>query len=84
MNDEKITFLSAKEASQIVGAIQEEEDIERVDKRILTVYSKDDNELCWFDYEEVMKEVEDIPKGEKKEAVHNYIMSHIPDWVGDI
>ncbi len=81
MSDEKIVYLSIKDAAKIVGAIQEEEDIERIDKRILTVYSRENKELCWFDFEEVMTEVEGIEKGEKKEAVHNYIMAHIPEWV---
>ena len=81
---EEITYLSVSEAAKIMGAIQEEEDIERLDKRILTVYSKADKELCWFDFEEVMNAVGDIPKADRKEAVQNYILQHIPDWVLDL
>jgi len=84
MDEEKITFLDFKEAAKIVGAIQEEEDIEQVNKRILTVYSRDDRELCWFDFEEVMADVGDVPKDSVKEAVNNYILHRIPTWVLDI
>lgn len=84
MSDNEITFLSYEEALKIVGAIQEEEDIERENKRILTVYSKDDRELCWFDFDEVMADVGEVEAGEKKEAVHHYILSRIPDWVNEL
>ncbi len=80
MSDE-IKFLSVAEAAGVVGAIQEEEDIDRTNKRILTVYSSDDKELCWFDFEEVMAAVGDVPKDDRKEAVQDYILAHIPDWV---
>lgn len=80
MSDE-IKFLSVAEAVGIVGAIQEEEDIQRKDKRILTVYSADDKELCWFDFEEVMAEIGDVPQADRQEAVQDYVLAHIPDWV---
>jgi len=79
-----VEFLSIEEAGRLVGAIQEEEDIEKTDKRILTVYSRDDKELCWFDYNEVMAAVGDVNKSEKKEAVQEYILRHIPGWAVDI
>lgn len=78
---EEIKFLSVAEAVGIVGAIQEEEDIQRTNKRILTVYSTDDKELCWFDFDEVMEAVGDVPKADQKEAVQDYVLAHIPDWV---
>ncbi len=84
MSEEAVKYLSVQEATQIVGAIQEEEDIEQTNRRILTVYSKDDKELCWFDFEEVKAAVGDVEAGEKKAAVHNYILSHIPDWVNEL
>jgi len=83
MSDE-IKFLPYEEAVQLVGAIQEEEDIERKDKRILTVYSVDDKELCWFDYDEVMGDVGEVEAGERKESVQKYILSRIPTWVLDL
>jgi hypothetical protein len=84
MSEEKVTFLSYEEAAKLVGAIQEEEDIEQADKRILTVYSKDDRELCWFDFAEVKAAVGDVQAGDRKAAVQNYILNHIPEWVNEL
>ncbi len=84
MSEEIVKFLSYEDAANLVGAIQEEEDIEQNDKRILTVYSKDDKELCWFDFEEVKAAVGEVEAGERKAAVQNYILKHIPDWVNDL
>ena len=84
MSEEKVTFLSYAEAAKLVGAIQEEEDIEQADKRILTVYSKDDRELCWFDFAEVEAVVGDVQAGDRKAAVQHYILNHIPDWVNEL
>ncbi len=78
---EEMKFLSVAEAIGIVGAIQEEEDIRNDNRRILTVYSTEDEELCWFDFDEVMEAVGDVAKADKQEAVQNYILNHIPDWV---
>ncbi len=84
MSEEKLKFLSYEDAAKIVGAIQEEEDIENPNKRILTVYSKEDVELCWFDFEEVKAAVGDVEAGDKKAAVQRYILHHIPEWVDNI
>ena len=84
MSEEVVKYLSVAEAAKLVGAIQEEEDIEQTNRRILTVYSKDNKELCWFDFDEVHIAVGDVAAGEKKEAIHNYILAHIPDWANDL
>ncbi len=84
MSEQEIVFLSYDEAAKIVAAIQEEEDIHRQDRRIFTVYNHDNKELCWFDYEETLEAVGEVPAGERKEAVQNYILNHIPDWALDI
>lgn len=81
---EDIKFLSYEAAASIVGAIQEEEDIEQENRRILTVYSKDDKELCWFDFEDVMAAVGEVEAGQRKEAVQSYILKHIPEWVNEL
>jgi hypothetical protein len=83
MNQE-IKFLPYEEAVKLVGAIQEEEDIEQQNRRILTVYSVDDKELCWFDFDEVMRDVGEVEAGERKAAVQNYLLHRIPDWVLDL
>lgn len=81
MSEEEIVFISYEEAADLVGAIQEEEDIDNNNRRILTVYSKDDRELCWFDFEEVMRDVGQVEAGEKKTSVTDYILHRIPEWV---
>lgn len=82
MSDETIEFLPYDEAVKIVGAIQEEEDVHDQNHRILTVYDHDDRELCWFDFQETLEAVGEVPAGEKKESVQKYILHHIPTWVG--
>ena len=84
MSDEEVKFLPFKQAIRVVGAIQEEEDIERLDHRVFTVYSKDDKALCWFDFDEVMKDANPGKGDEAKEKVTDYIMKRIPDWVLDM
>ena len=84
MSVEEPKFISYEEAVRLVGAIQEEEDVEEANKRILMVYSKDDKELCWFDFDEVMAEVGTAAAEDKKEAVQNYILHRIPDWVFEL
>jgi hypothetical protein len=83
MTDE-VKFLPLKEAAQLVGAIQEEEDIHNQDRQILTVYNRDNRELCWFDFEELEKAVGDVPKDAKKEMIQDYILKHIPEWALEI
>lgn len=84
MGADEIQFLSYQEAAKLVGAIQEEEDVDNPDKRILMVYSVDDKELCWFDFDEVMTDIGKVEAGQKKEAVQNYILNRIPAWVHEL
>ena len=84
MSDNEIKFLSYDEALKIVAAIQEEEDIENANKRILTVYNYDDREVCWFDYDQVMEALEEEGKTRGKENVQKYILHRIPEWAKDI
>jgi hypothetical protein len=83
MSSDEMDFLSYEEALKIVAAIQEEEDIHQSNKRILTIYNYDDKEICWFDFDEVMAAVGEVPAGERKETVQNYILNHIPRWALD-
>ena len=82
-NDE-IRFLPYEQATKLVAAIQEEEDIERSNHRILTVYNQNDKEICWFDFEEVIEAVSPFEKSQEKEVVSEYILRHLPDWTLDI
>jgi hypothetical protein len=82
-DEEEIRYLPYEEAVKIVAAIQEEEDIDNPDHRILTVYDHKDVEICWFDFDEVMAAVAPVSKADEKEAVSNYILRHLPDWILD-
>lgn len=76
MADEEVRFVPYAVAQKVVGAVMEEEHIEEADRRILTVYDVNGRELCWFDHDEIMAEVN--PK--TQEAAVEHIMHHIPDW----
>jgi hypothetical protein len=84
VSNDEVCFLPFKEAEKIVGAIQEEEDIEDESHRIFTVYSQGDKELCWFDFNDIVKAVEPAKGDKGKEQVTDYIMHRIPDWVLDM
>lgn len=84
MDAEAVKFIGYAEAVKLVGAIQEEEDIDTPERRIRMVYSKDDKELCWFDFDEVMTAVGAVEAGQKKEAVQEYILNRIPEWVHEL
>ena len=82
--NEEVRFLPYEQAAKLVAAIQEEEDIERPNHRILTVYNQDDKEICWFDFDEVMEEVSPFEISQEKEVVSEYILRHLPDWTLDL
>ncbi|MGI6655758.1 MAG: hypothetical protein ACOX5Z_02810 [Desulfobulbus sp.] len=82
MSEEEMQFLPYEEAIRLVGAIQEEEDIDEPDHRILTVYSLEDKELCWFDFDEVMRAVGvERFDDQARVRVTEYIARHLPTWV---
>jgi hypothetical protein len=86
MNEEN-QFVPYEEALALVGAVMEEEHIHEPERRILTVYDKQDRELCWFDAEEIMAELAaregGLPKkaDEVKAAAVELILHQIPAWV---
>lgn len=82
--NEEVRFLPYEQAVKLVAAIQEEEDVERPDHRVLTVYNHDDREICWFDFDEVMQAVAPVEKSREKEEVSEYILHHLPEWALDI
>lgn len=84
MTADAMDFLSYEEALKVVAAIQEEEDIHENNRRILTVYNYEDREICWFDFDEVIRDVGEVEAGQRKETVQNYILNRIPRWVLDI
>lgn len=84
MSDDQMKFLSLDQAVKVVAAIQEEEDLDQPERRVLTVYNHDDKEICWFDFEETMAAVGPVDKSQIKEAVQDYILHHIPDWALEV
>lgn len=83
--DEEIRYLPYELALRVVAAIQEEEDRDDPNRRVLTVYNHQDKEICWFDFDELMRDVGIVKvDASAKDKVTRYIMEHIPDWVMDI
>lgn len=84
MAEEKIRFLPYEQAAELVAAIQEEEDIDNPDRHILTVYNHEDRAICWFDFEEVMRDAGITGMSEaSRQTVTDYVLHRIPDWVQD-
>lgn len=76
-------FIPYEVAMQIVGNVVEEEHLHEQDRRILTVYDKNANELCWFDAKDVLAEAQpDNPKDQDsvKMAAVEVVMRQIPKW----
>jgi len=84
VSNDEVRFLPFEEAVNVVGAIQEEEDLDDATHRIFTVYSKNDRELCWFDFDEVVQDAKPTKGEQGKEEVTNYILHRIPEWVLDL
>lgn len=81
---EEIKFIPYEVALKIVGNVIEEEHIHEPDRRILTVYDKQGNELCWYDAEEILAEAKPDNQKDKdsiKRAAVEVIMHQIPVWV---
>ncbi|PLX51056.1 MAG: hypothetical protein C0613_01685 [Desulfobulbaceae bacterium] len=82
MSDE-VEFVPYEVAMQVVGNIVEEEHLHELNRRVLTVYDKEGQELCWYDAEEIIQEaVIDNPKDKDavKTACVEVIMHQIPKW----
>lgn len=83
---EEITFIPYEVAKKIVGAVMEEEHIQEPDRRILTVYDLSNKAICWFDAEDIMKELAaqegGIPKNkdDMKAAAVELVLRQIPKW----
>jgi hypothetical protein len=80
---EEADFVPYEVAMKIVGNIVEEEHLQELNRRILTVYDKEGTELCWYDAEEIMSEaVIENPKDKDavKLACVEVIMHQIPKW----
>ena len=84
MSDQQLSYLPYDQALKTVGAIQEEEHPQELNRRIFTVYDINGKEVCWFDAEETIAIVAPGKANPKKTAiqplVEEYILNHIPDW----
>ncbi len=84
MSEESIRFLPYEQAVALVAAIQEEEDIDNPERRILTVYNHADRAICWFDFDEVLLDAgvqgTDVAS---RQTLTEYVLHHIPDWALD-
>ncbi|MEN8143112.1 MAG: hypothetical protein ABFQ82_05895 [Thermodesulfobacteriota bacterium] len=79
---EEVKFVPYEVAKKIVSEIVDEEHLHEANRRIMTVYDIDGQELCWFDTEEIIAEL-GITKpntDEAKEAAVEYAFHHIPVW----
>lgn len=82
MAEENIRFLPYEQAAELVASIQEEEDIDNPDRHILTVYNHEDRAICWFDFDEVMRDAGITGMSEaSRQTVTDYVLHRIPDWV---
>jgi hypothetical protein len=84
MSDQQLSYLPYDQALKTVGAIQEEEHPQELNRRIFTVYDINGKEVCWFDAEETIALVApgkaNPKKTEVQPLVEKYILTHIPDW----
>lgn len=87
MSSDETRFLPYETAVSLVGAIQEEEHIHDANRRILTVYDRQNREICWFDYADTIAIAAPGTAKPKKELileqVQDYILHHIPEWALD-
>jgi len=82
MSEEEVKFIPYELAKKIVGAVMEEEHIHEPNRRILTVYDTNKRELCWFDADDILADIDPQIKGADsiKEAAVDLIMHQIPEW----
>lgn len=82
MAEEEVKFIPYEVAKKIIGSVMEEEHLHEANRRILTVYDINHKELCWFDAEEILAEVDPSIKGKEaiQEAAVEKIMHQIPEW----
>lgn len=78
---EEEKFVPVEVARKLISEIVDEEHLHEPNRRILTVYGPGGKELCWFDTEEVMKEIGANKANEKsKEVAVEYLFHHLPVW----
>ena len=76
MADQDVKFIPFEVAQKVIGSVMEEEHPREDNRRVLSVYDINNRQLCWFDHDDIMAEVE----SKTKEAAVEHIMHHIPVW----
>lgn len=75
------SFVPPQVARKLISEIVDEEHLHEPNRRILTVYGPKGQELCWFDTEDVLREIGATKEDDKaKEAAVEYIFNHLPVW----
>jgi len=86
MSPEETQCIPYDLAKKLVGAVMEEEHLQEVNRRVLTVYDTKDREICWFDAEDIFAEMAEssggIPKNDEdmKAKAVELILHQIPKW----
>ena len=86
MSVEELQCIPYALAKTLVGAVMEEEHLKDSNRRVLTVYGTNDQEICWFEAEDIFAEMAasegGIPRNDddmKAKAVE-LILHQIPKW----
>jgi len=86
MHAENMQCIPYEVAKKLVGAVMEEEHLHEANRRVLTVYGTYDQEICWFDAEDIFAEMADseggIPKNDEdmKAKAVELVLHQIPKW----
>lgn len=78
---EEEKYVPVAVARRLISEIVDEEHLHEANRRVLTVYGPKGQELCWFDTDDLLKELGVLKENEKsKEAAVEYIFHHLPVW----
>ncbi|MGV1099906.1 hypothetical protein ACUUL3_10930 [Thiovibrio sp. JS02] len=86
MSTDEVKCIPYELAKKLVGAVMEEEHLHETNRRVLTVYDSNEQEICWFDAEDIMAEMAasegGIPKkaDDMKAKAVEMILHQIPEW----
>lgn len=76
---EETQFIPYELAVKIIGNIVEEEHLHEKNRRIFTVYDKNEREICWFDWASTIAEA----NPPSVDGAIELIKRSIPEWAVD-